>query len=316
MRVRRSSLSAGLRVILAAMILAATIASLLRLRAAEKELEEASAAAAPVIGEREYNRAETNPAARFDREGRGDAQVRELASRVSSERMRFYAADEITPSDFAAAVSAAIRRHGLLLERLSAAGQAGSALFSYVLSGSARDVMAFLFEVSQSQRFWNVPYFHLASHAGRSDLELEIQVSPALADARLPKGSGRASIAAPPGQAHAAARRLPLSAKSGLRRRPADEVATLFGRAPTSPAAHDQMGPAGRAAQLRYVAFLAAGSGARSYVFKELSTGRIIVVSKTQPAAGFRLTALLRDGFLLEKEGVSYLVPAGQGAGK
>lgn len=334
----------SLQVILGAMICAAMITGFLRLRIARKELEAAhvaasadengtaAASAGDLSGPDARHEVRTIGAAAGsaapadgDRLGEGsaghggdptatDARVRDLARQVSSERLRFYAPGEVALSEFASTVTATMRRHNLVLKRLAGSAHSlgaearGSPAYSYAGSGSARDIAAFLSEVSRSRRIWNVPYLRLTSRAGRGDLDLEFQASPCVAgdDGTGGKTQSPDRPAAEPD--HAAAHGSLVTPGGGSYFIPTDEVAMLFTRETTPRAPHGPPRVSVQAAPLRYVAFLAAGAGERSYVFKELATGRIIVISRTKPAAGFRLAELASDGFMLEKGGVRYLV--------
>ena len=105
------------------------------------------------------------------------AEARIRATRDSLEKdlaagsAHFYAADEINPYSFGAAVKGRLSALGMTVVRYQVIDLKGRSWLEFSVTGSARALIVFLRDVSRGQKYWSIPSLSLTIREGTGTID-------------------------------------------------------------------------------------------------------------------------------------------------
>ena len=96
----------------------------------------------------------------------------DLANRAA----HFYAANEINPYSFGAAVKGRLSALGMTVVRYQVIDLKGRSWLEFSVTGSARALIVFLRDVSRKQKYWSIPSLSLMMREGSDIVELSFRI--------------------------------------------------------------------------------------------------------------------------------------------
>ena len=101
-----------------------------------------------------------------------DSLRKDLANRAA----HFYAADEITPYSFGAAVKGRLSALGMTVVRYQVIDLKGKIYLEFSVTGSARALILFLRDVSRGQKYWSIPSLSLTMREGSDTVDVSFRI--------------------------------------------------------------------------------------------------------------------------------------------
>ena len=96
----------------------------------------------------------------------------DLANRAA----HFYAANEISPYSFGAAVKDRLSALGMTVVRYQVIDLKGRSWLEFSVTGSARALILFLRDVSRGQKYWSIPSLSLTMREGSDTVDVSFRI--------------------------------------------------------------------------------------------------------------------------------------------
>ena len=99
-----------------------------------------------------------------------------MKAELDDVKSRFYKPDELSPYSFGALIKKKLAALGITVIRYQVVETGGRSFLEFSVSGSARWIVQFFKDVSESEKYWTVPLFTLTMREGTETADVVFRI--------------------------------------------------------------------------------------------------------------------------------------------